>query len=129
MPGKKHTPLDRLMGRLDMLDPAILRPGRFDQIVEIPLPDLEGRRLIFEVHLRKKPLGPGISARSLAADTDGFSGAEIEGVCTQAALRAVRRAVTERIGNPSAEAVVIIKADDLERALEEVKGAPERSLA
>ena len=115
--------------RLDMLDPAILRPGRFDQIVEIPLPDEEGRRLIFEVHLRKKPLGPGISARSLAADTDGFSGAEIEGVCTQAALRAVRRAVTERIGNPSAEAVVIIKADDLERALEEVKGAPERSLA
>jgi len=115
--------------RLDMLDPAILRPGRFDQIVEIPLPDEEGRRLIFEVHLRKKPLGPGISSRRLAKDTDGFSGAEIEGVCTHAALRAVRRAVTHRIGNPADEAVVIIEPDDLETALEEAKGAPERSLA
>jgi len=114
---------------LTELDPAILRPGRFDQIVEIPLPDLEGRRLIFEVHLRKKPLGPGIDARGLAKGTDGFSGAEIAGVCTQAALRAVRRAVAGRIGNPSADAVVMVEGDDLERALEEAKGAPERSLA
>ena len=71
--------------RQDMLDPAILRPGRFDEIVDIPLPDEESRRLIFEVHLRNKPLAPGISASDLAAATDGFSGADIQGVCTQAA--------------------------------------------
>ena len=53
--------------RPDMLDPAVLRPGRFDEIVDIPLPDQESRRLIFEVHLRNKPLAPGISAGSLAA--------------------------------------------------------------
>src|SRR5664280_3575204 len=77
--------------RMDMLDPAILRPGRFDEIVDIPLPDEEGRRLIFEVHLRNKPLAPGIDVSHLAADTDGFSGADIQGLCTRAALRAVRR--------------------------------------
>ncbi len=84
--------------RIDMLDPAILRPGRFDEIVEINLPDQESRQRIFEVHLRNKPLAPGISASNLAAETDGFSGAEIEGVCTKAALRAVRRAVASRVG-------------------------------
>jgi transitional endoplasmic reticulum ATPase len=59
-----------------MLDPAILRPGRFDQIVEIPLPDEQGRRQIFEVHLRHKPLAPGIDIGKLAAATEEFSGAE-----------------------------------------------------
>ena len=82
--------------RPDMLDPAILRPGRFDEIIDIPLPDEESRRLIFEVHLRNKPLAPGISAGALAAGTEGFSGADIQGVCTKAALRAVRRAVAGR---------------------------------
>ena len=84
--------------RPDMLDPAVLRPGRFDEIIDIALPDQESRRLIFEVHLRNKPLAPGISAGSLAAGTDGFSGADIQGVCTKAALRAVRRAVAGRVG-------------------------------
>jgi transitional endoplasmic reticulum ATPase len=105
--------------RPDMMDPAILRPGRFDEIVEIPLPDEESRRLIFEVHLRKKPLAPGISACDLAANTQGFSGAEIESVCMKAALRAVRRAVIQRIGEPSEEAVVVVEPDDLATALKE----------
>jgi transitional endoplasmic reticulum ATPase len=106
--------------RPDMLDPAVLRPGRFDEIVDIPLPDQESRRLIFEVHLRNKPLAPGISAASLAARTDGFSGADIQGVCTKAALHAVRRAVASRIGTPSQkEAPVIVRPDDLEMALKE----------
>jgi transitional endoplasmic reticulum ATPase len=105
--------------RPDMMDPAILRPGRFDEIVEIPLPDEESRRLIFEVHLRKKPLAPGISACDLAANTQGFSGAEIESVCMKAALRAVRRAVIQRIGEPSEDAVVLVEPDDLATALKE----------
>jgi transitional endoplasmic reticulum ATPase len=105
--------------RMDMLDPAILRPGRFDQIVDIPLPDEESRRLIFEVHLRDKPLEPGIDARRLAAETDGFSGADIQGLCTGAALTAVRRAVAHRIANPQDEAPVIVGPDDLAAALKE----------
>jgi transitional endoplasmic reticulum ATPase len=107
--------------RMDMLDPAILRPGRFDEIVDIPLPDEESRRLIFEVHLRDKPLGPGIGTSQLAADTDGFSGADIQGLCTRAALRAVRRAVVHRIAHPGDEAEVIVGPDDLEAALKEAR--------
>jgi len=87
--------------------------------VDIPLPDQESRRLIFEVHLRNKPLAPGISASSLAAGTDGFSGADIQGVCTKAALRAVRRAVASRIEKPADEAPVRIEPDDLKAALKE----------
>jgi transitional endoplasmic reticulum ATPase len=108
--------------RPDMLDPAVLRPGRFDEIVDIRLPDQESRRLIFEVHLRNKPLAPGVSASSLAASTDGFSGADIQGVCTKAALRAVRRAVVHKIGKPADEAPVVIAPDDLEVALKEAQG-------
>ncbi len=107
--------------RLDMLDPAILRPGRFDEIVEISIPDEEGRRQIFEVHLRKKPLAPGIAATDLASRTEGFSGAEIQGVCAKAALRAVRRAVEQVRRNPAEEVRVTIEAGDLDAALEEAK--------
>jgi transitional endoplasmic reticulum ATPase len=107
--------------RLDLLDPAILRPGRFDEIVEISIPDEEGRRRIFEVHLRKKPLAPGIDAADLASRSEGFSGAEIQAVCAKAALRAVRRAVEQVKRNPAGEARVTIEAGDLEAALEEVK--------
>jgi transitional endoplasmic reticulum ATPase len=105
--------------RPDMLDPAVLRPGRFDEIVDIALPDQESRRLIFEVHLRNKPLAPGVSPGSLAAATEGFSGADIQGVCAKAALRAVRRAVAGRIGIPPVETPVVVEAADLETALKE----------
>jgi transitional endoplasmic reticulum ATPase len=104
--------------RPDMLDPAILRPGRFDVIVAIPLPDEQSRREIFEVHLRNKPLAPGIDVQKLAATTQDFSGAEIQGICTKAALRAVRRAVAGRIGRPEDPAAVLIGPDDLEAELE-----------
>ena len=107
--------------RLDMLDPAILRPGRFDEIVEIPLPDQESRERIFEVHLRNKPIAAGISITNLASGTDGFSGADIQSVCTQAALRAVRRAVSGRVGKPAREVPVSIAPDDLQTALEEAR--------
>jgi transitional endoplasmic reticulum ATPase len=105
--------------RPDMLDPAILRPGRFDEIVEIPLPDEQSRGQIFEVHLRNKPLAPGINMGSLAAATAEFSGAEIQGICTKAALRAVRRAVAARIENPEDKMPVIINLEDLDVELEE----------
>ena len=107
--------------RLDMIDPAVLRPGRFDEIVEIPLPDEADRRDIFAVHLRGKPLAMGISAVKLAAHTEGLSGAEIAAVCNKAALAAVRRAVDAELAQPgSGEAKVLIVPGDLEEPLQEI---------
>jgi transitional endoplasmic reticulum ATPase len=107
--------------RPDMLDPAILRPGRFDQIVEIPLPDEPSRRQIFTVHLRNKPLASGIEIDGLAAATEDFSGAEIQGICAKAALSAVRRAVASKIANPEAAVTVVLEPGDLEAELEEAQ--------
>ena len=102
--------------RLDILDPAVLRPGRFDDIVEIPLPEEADRREIFKVHLRGKPLAKGIDAAELASKTDGYNGAEIAGVCNRAALSAVRRAVA---AGPEKGKVRLIP-QDLQAALESV---------
>lgn len=107
--------------RADLVDPAMLRPGRFDEIMEILLPDEDGRREIFEVHLRRKPLAAGISAADLAARTEGFSGAEIESVCTKAALHAVRRAVAQAQKTEQAAVSVTVLRQDAEAALEEVR--------
>ncbi len=106
--------------RLDILDPAVLRPGRFDEIIELPLPDEADRRQIFQVHLRGKPLTPGIDPAKLAARTEGLSGAEIGGICHRAALRGVRRTVAAAPGGKGATPAVQITPEDLEAALSEV---------
>jgi transitional endoplasmic reticulum ATPase len=105
--------------RADMLDPAIVRPGRFDEIVEIPLPDEDGRREIFQVQLRNKPLATEVSAQDLASRSEGYGGAEISSVCHQAALRAIRRAVHAAGKTAGAPARVAIEAEDLAAAMEE----------
>ena len=127
--------------RLDRLDPAILRPGRFDAVVEIPLPDELERREIFEVHLRGKPAARNLKIGALATKTKDFSGADIASVCNLAALRAVRRAVVS-LKDASAQpaqagkaetdaegadksileikAKMLLEAEDLEAALLEV---------
>ena len=79
--------------RQDIIDPAILRPGRFDQIITIPLPDRDDRREIFVLNLKDKPLDPDVSIDELASRTTGYSGAEIQAVCSRAALTAIRVAV------------------------------------
>jgi transitional endoplasmic reticulum ATPase len=107
--------------RLDLLDTAILRPGRFDQIVEIPLPNESERSEIFAIHLHNKPLGAGIGFNDLASRTEGFSGADISSTCTRAALRAVRRAVQAGDKAPAGQARVTIEVSDLEGALGEVR--------
>jgi transitional endoplasmic reticulum ATPase len=107
--------------RVDMLDPAVLRPGRFDYVLEISDPTENDRREIFAVHLRNRPLGQGIVIEDLAARTEGFSGAQIESVCNKAALGAIRRVVERLKGAPSNEAEVIIKMEDMEQALAEMK--------
>jgi transitional endoplasmic reticulum ATPase len=79
--------------RRDLLDPALLRPGRFDLQIELPLPDRQAREKIFQVHLRDRPVAADVTAAWLAEQTVSFSGAEIEGVCQ----RAVMAALTQRI--------------------------------
>lgn len=76
--------------RPDILDDALLRPGRFDRIIEVGLPDAEGRAHIFKIHLAKMSVDPSVSASKLADDTEGFSGAEIKNVCTEAGMLAIR---------------------------------------
>ncbi|MBN2527687.1 MAG: AAA family ATPase [Deltaproteobacteria bacterium] len=77
--------------RIGAIDPAVLRPGRFDYLLEVPLPDLLGRKEIFEVHLREKPI-EDVDLDFLALHTDGFSGAAIAEVCREAAWEALREA-------------------------------------
>jgi len=76
--------------RPDVLDPALLRPGRFDRQVVVPLPDIKGREKIFQVHARKIPMADDVKLEILARGTPGFSGADIENLVNEAALRAAR---------------------------------------
>jgi cell division protease FtsH len=76
--------------RPDVLDPALLRPGRFDRRVTVPLPDIEGRVKILEVHMKKIPLAPDVEARTLARGTPGMSGADLANLVNEAALMAAR---------------------------------------
>ncbi len=77
--------------RPDVLDPALLRPGRFDRQVVVPNPDVNGREKILKVHMRKVPLGPDVDARVIARGTPGFSGADLSNLVNEAALLAARR--------------------------------------
>ena len=76
--------------RPDILDPALLRPGRFDRVIFVPPPDVEGRYQIFQIHTRDMPLADDVDLRKLAEMTEGYTGADIEAVCREAALNAAR---------------------------------------
>ncbi|WP_235532879.1 ATP-dependent zinc metalloprotease FtsH [Sphingomonas sp. Leaf412] len=77
--------------RPDVLDPALLRPGRFDRQVVVPRPDIDGRVKILEVHMKKVPLAPDVDARVIARGTPGFSGADLANLVNEAALTAARK--------------------------------------
>ena len=77
--------------RPDVLDPALLRPGRFDRQIVVPNPDILGREKILKVHMRKVPLGPDVEARTIARGTPGFSGADLANLVNEAALLAARK--------------------------------------
>ena len=77
--------------RPDVLDPALLRPGRFDRQVVVPLPDILGREKIFKVHLKKVPIAPDVDTLILAKGTPGFSGADLENLVNEAALFGAKR--------------------------------------
>lgn len=77
--------------RPDILDPALLRPGRFDRQVTVGYPDIKGREEILKVHAKNKPLAPDVNLRTIAAETVGFTGADLENLLNEAALLAAKR--------------------------------------
>ena len=103
--------------RPDVLDPALLRPGRFDRQVVVPLPDIRGREQVLLVHMRKVPIAPDVSASVLARGTPGFSGADLANLVNEAALFAAR--TNKRL----------VDMDDFERAKDKIMmGAERRSM-
>lgn len=81
--------------RADMLDPALLRAGRFGRHIEIPMPEEEARREIFKIHLSEKPLDDDVSIKEMAKQLDGYTGADIASVCEEATLMTIRRVVND----------------------------------
>ncbi|HXV10642.1 MAG TPA: ATP-dependent zinc metalloprotease FtsH [Burkholderiales bacterium] len=103
--------------RPDVLDPALLRPGRFDRQVVVPLPDIRGREQILQVHMRKVPIAPDVKADIIARGTPGFSGADLANLVNEAALFAAR--ASKRL----------VDMDDFERAKDKIiMGAERRSI-
>ena len=103
--------------RPDVLDPALLRPGRFDRQVVVPLPDIRGREQILQVHMRKVPIAPDVKPDILARGTPGFSGADLANLVNEASLFAAR-------GNKR-----LVDMDDFERAKDKIiMGAERRSM-
>ncbi len=103
--------------RPDVLDPALLRPGRFDRQVYVPLPDIRGRSLILKVHMRKVPIAEDVDSNILARGTPGFSGADLSNLVNEAALFAAR--ASKRL----------VDMDDFEKAKDKViMGAERRSI-
>ncbi len=113
--------------RADLIDPALLRPGRFDILLEIPPLDCEGRRQIFEIGLRGRPLADDVFVVGMADETDGFSGAEITAVCRRASLNAVRDAIdAAEEGEDEGDWPVCVTHEHLVRALDEVRANQSR---
>ena len=82
--------------RPDIIDEALLRPGRFDRLLEIPIPDKEARKQILQIHLKKKPLGADVNIAKLVDLTDRYTGAEIEALVNAAAIAAVREYILSK---------------------------------
>ena len=103
--------------RPDVLDPALLRPGRFDRQVVVPLPDIRGREMILKIHMRKVPLDDDVKASIIARGTPGFSGADLANLVNEAALFAAR-------GNKR-----VVRMEEFERAKDKIMmGAERRSM-
>jgi len=103
--------------RPEAIDKALLRSGRFDEIIDIPNPDVDSRLSILKVHTQNKPVAENVDLAKLAILTEGMSGAELEAACRQAAMMAVRRMV----GNSESESDCSVTQHDLMRAINECR--------
>ena len=104
--------------RLDIVDEALLRPGRFDRIIKVPNPDIDGRKHIFEIHTKNKPLANDVKISEIVRLTDDFSGAEIAAVANRAAITALKRYVSGKSNNIGE---IKISQQDLVDAVDKVR--------
>ena len=107
--------------RPDILDPALLRPGRFDRLVHVGMPDLEARRMILQIHTAKKPLADDVDLDRLAEKTEGFTGADLTALTNEAVMLAIRSAVAKNGENSEVMKSQKITMAFFEMALEKVK--------
>ncbi|KAI5708189.1 hypothetical protein M8J77_017811 [Diaphorina citri] len=120
MGAKKNVFIIGATNRPDIIDPAILRPGRLDQLIYIPLPDEKSREAIFRSNLRKSPVAPDVDLNYIAKVTNGFSGADLTEICQRACKLAIRQSIETEIrrereklaGNPAASAAMETEDED-----------------
>ncbi len=119
--------------RLESLDKALLRPGRFDYILEFPMPDAVMRREILQIHTKGKPLGADVDFDQIVEKTEGFAGSHIEGICQQASLIALREFIAEvkDVSKASEEQKAALKIEmrHFNEALDAILGEGENNLA
>ncbi|MHA1711965.1 MAG: AAA family ATPase, partial [Candidatus Freyarchaeota archaeon] len=116
--------------RPDIIDPALLRPGRFDRLIYVPPPDLEARKEIFAIHTRGKPLDGDVNLDELAELTEGYTGADIAAVCNEAVMLAIREYIGEGRVNEKTEdfSGYKIRKVHFEKALERVRPISKKQL-
>ena len=109
--------------RFDMIDPAVLRPGRFDLLLELPIPDEDTRLEIFKIHTKGKPLDKDVDLKSLAKITDKYTGADIEAIVRKASIFAMRKFLEKVKIKPDKKAIegFIIKKKHFDEAIKEIK--------
>ena len=109
--------------RADIIDPALLRPGRFDRIIYVPPPDAESRKSIIAIHTRKKPLSGDVKIEKLAEMMNNYTGAEIASVCNQAAMIAMKSHVSKSGGAMDEKALsgIRITQKDFESAMRKIR--------
>jgi len=116
--------------RPDIIDPALLRPGRFDRLIYIPPPDKEARKEIFKIHTRNKPLADDVDIDELAEKTEGYTGADIAAVCNEAVMTAIREYINKHGEKLKKEELKKLKVEKrhFEAALKKIKPLPEDEL-
>ncbi|MFW9875578.1 MAG: ATP-binding protein, partial [Candidatus Thorarchaeota archaeon] len=113
--GLKDVILLAATNRSDMLDPALLRSGRFGRHIEIPMPDQKARVEIFKIHLRNKPLAEDVDIEQMAQDLEGYTGADIQAICEEATLLTIRKAVGDTsIDTRDEDSVKVVKISKAE---------------
>jgi transitional endoplasmic reticulum ATPase len=115
--------------RLDIVDPALLRPGRFDRLLEVPAPDLDARKEILKIHLEKKPLADDVKMDELADKTDGYTGADLAALANTTAMLVIKEHITKSKTLEKAKAnlkKLKISMKDFEKTLEKMKTSSQR---
>ena len=108
--------------RIDLIDPALLRSGRFDLMFELPLPDEKTREKIFKIHTANKPLDKGVNLKKLAKETEGLVGADIEFICRKASVMAIREIIeTMKMQDEDPDVNILIKEEHFEEVVRLVK--------